>query len=104
MTEGFAGYVRINVKPEMLEQFKELAIEVGDAMSKEPEFEHAWVHTVAGDPHAFFVYEAWSCSLEYFYEELRNKPYRHRFEAALESMTTAEREIVILDNFAAYPG
>lgn len=104
MSEGFAGYVMFKVKPEMLEQFKALATEVGDAMSKEPEFDHAWVHTVVDDPTRFFVYEAWSCSLEYFMKELRNKPYRHQFEAALESMTTEERNIVILDYFASYPG
>lgn len=104
MSEGFAGYVTIKVLPEKLEQFKALATEVGDAMSKEKEFDHAWVHTLVDDPHTFFVYEAWSCSLEYFMTELRNKPYRHRFEAELDSMTTEPREIVILDNFASYPG
>lgn len=104
MSEGFAGTVTIKVKPEKVELFKELATEVGDAMSQEPEFKHAWVHTLADDPTTFLVYEAWSCSFEYFMEELRNKPYRHRFEAELESMTIGEREIVILDYVISYPG
>ena len=104
MSEGFAGTVTIKVKPEKVELFKTLAREVGDAMSQEPEFDHAWVHTLVDDPMTFFVYEAWACSLEYFMEHLRNKPYRHRFEAELDSMSVGEREIVILDYVASYPG
>lgn len=103
MSEGFAGTVTIKVKPGKVELFKTLAGEVGDAMCKEPEFAHAWVHTKADDPLTFVVYEAWSCSYEYFMEHLRNKPYRHRFESEIDSFAT-EREIVILDYVASYPG
>lgn len=104
MSDGFAGIVTIKLKPEKVEQFKAMATEVGDAMSKEKEFKHAWVHTLADDPTTIVVYEAWSCSYDYFMAELRNKPYRHRFEAELDSMTLEARKIEILDYVLSWPG
>ena len=104
MSDGFAGIVTVKLKPEKVEQFIALATEVGDAMSKEKEFKHAWVHTLADDPTTIIVYEAWLCSYDYFMDELRNKPYRHRFESELEDMAIGERKIEILDYIISYPG
>lgn len=104
MSQGFAGIVTIRLKPESIERFKAMAIEAAEAMSKEKEFKHAWVHTVVGDPTTLFVYEAWSCSYDYFVKELRTKPYRHQLNAALDGMTPEERQFAILDYVASYPG
>ena len=104
MSEGFAGIVTIKLKPGKVEQFIELASEVGDAMSNEKEFKHAWVHTLADDPDTIVVYEAWSCTYDYFMSELRNKPYRSRFEAELGGLSLGERKIEILNYAIAYPG
>ena len=104
MSEGFAGIVTIKLKPEKVEQFKALAIEAADAMSKEKQFKHAWIHSQANDPMTIVVYEAWSCTYDYFVKELRIKPYRHRLNALLDSMTPEERTFAILDYVASYPG
>ena len=104
MSDGFAGLVTIKLKPGKMDQFIELATEVGDAMSTEKEFEHAWVHTLADDPTTIIVYEAWSCTYDYFMQELRNKPYRSRFEAELGDMSIGERKIEILNYAINYPG
>jgi quinol monooxygenase YgiN len=104
MSDGFAGIVTVKLKPGMAEQFIAIAREVGDAMSKEKEFERAWVHTRADDPDIIVVYEAWSCTYDYFMKELRNKPYRDRFEAEIGNMATAERKIEILNYAISYPG
>lgn len=104
MSEGFAGIVTVRIKPGSVEHFLEVAKEVGDAMSQEKEFKHAWVHTLAEDPNTIVVYEAWSCSYEYFMRELRNKPYRSRFEAEIGNLAYGERKIEILDYVLNYPG
>ena len=104
MSDGFAGIVTIKLKPDKVDQFIDLATEVGDAMSKEKEFKHAWVHTLADDPTTIVVYEAWSCTYDYFMKELRNKPYRSRFEAELGDMSFGERKIEILNYAINYPG
>lgn len=104
MSDGFAAIVTIKVKPEIVDHFMALSAEVGNAMSKEKEFKHAWVHTLADDPTKFFVYEAWSCSYDYFMKELRNKPYRDRFETEIGNMAFEERKIEILNYVLSYPG
>ena len=104
MSDGFAGIVTIKLKPGKVQQFIDLATEVGDAMSKEPEFKHAWIHTQAEDPTTIVVYEAWACTYEHFMEELRNKPYRARFEAELGDMSVGERRIEILNYAVSWPG
>ncbi len=104
MSEEFAATVTVKVRPEKLEVFKALSSEVMDAMSKEKEFKHTWVHTLVDDPYTFFAYEGWACSLDHFMRELMNKPYRRRFEAELESMTVGERKIQIFNYVASYPG
>ena len=104
MSEGFAAIVTVKLKPEMVEQYIAIATEVGDAMNKEKEFKHAWVHTLADDPTTIIVYEAWSCTFEYFMKELWNKPYRGRFEAEIGNMAAVERKIEILNYAISYPG
>lgn len=104
MSSGFAAIVSVKLKPEMMERYLALASEVGEAMSQEEEFKHAWVHTLADDPTTVVVYEAWSCTIEYFMRELMTKPYRHRFEAELGDMSSVERRIEILNYAISYPG
>ena len=104
MSDGFAAIVTVKLKPEMVEHFIAIATEVGDAMSKENEFKHAWVHTLADDPTKIIVYEAWSCTYDYFMRELWNKPYRRRFEAEIGDIAFEERKIEILNYAISYPG
>lgn len=104
MSQGFAGTVTIKLKSEKVEQFRALATKAAEAMSKEQECKQVLVHTLVDDPTTFFVYEAWSCSYEYFVNELRNKPYRHELNAVLGRMTVEERKVALLDYVASYPG
>ena len=104
MNDGFAAIVTVKLKPELVEQYLTLAAEVGDAMSKEKEFKHAWVHTLVGDENTIIVYEAWSCTYDYFMKELWDKPYRNRFEAEIGNMAFEQRKIEILNYALSYPG
>lgn len=103
MSQGFAGTVTIKLTPDKVEQFRALATEAAEAMSKEKECKQVSVHTLADDPTTIFVYEAWSCSYDYFVEELRNKPYRRNLNAALGSMTPEERKVALLDHVVSFP-
>ena len=104
MSEGFAAIVTVKLKPDLVERYMAVAAEVGDAMSQEKEFKHAWVHTLADDPTTIVVYEAWSCTYAYFMKELWNKPYRNQFEAEIENLAFEERRIEILKYALSYPG
>ena len=104
MSDGFAAIVTVKLKPEMVEKYLEVATEVGEAMSQEKEFKHTWVHTRADDPTTIVVYEAWSCSYDYFMEHLWKARYRGRFEAEIGDMAYEERRIEILNYVLSYPG
>lgn len=104
MSDGFAAIVTVKLKPEMVDRYLALATEVGDAMSREEAFKHAWVHTRLDDPTTIIVYEAWACSYEDFMRDLWNAPYRSRFETELGSMAFEDRKIEILEYAISYPG
>ena len=103
MDQGFAGIVTLKLRAEDIEEFKAIATEAADAMSDEKEFQHLSIYTLAGDPNTLVVFEAWSCNYEHFTNELRNKPYRNRLNAALGSMSAEERQIALLDHIASFP-
>ena len=104
MSDGFAATVTIKFKPGKVQRYLELATKIGDAMSKEDEFKHAWIHTLAGDPDTIIIYEAWSCSYDHFMKDLVNRPYRAEFEAELGEMSVGERKIDILNYALSWPG
>jgi quinol monooxygenase YgiN len=70
MKDGFAAVVHLKIKPEKLDRIKALLADVGDAMSAEKEFVHAWVHHSKDDPTSLVIYEAWSCDIDYFMKNL----------------------------------
>lgn len=104
MSDGFAGFVTMKVQADKVDQFRALAIEVADAMSKEKGFERASVHTFADDPTTFFIYEAWSCSYDHFVAEIRNRSYRLKFNELIDSMSSEDRKVALLNNVASYSG
>ena len=104
MTEGFAAIVTLKARPASLDQLKARLSEIGTAMSQEQEFKHAWVHALADDPNTVLIYEAWSCSFEYFMDNLFTRPYRHDYEAELTDMLREERKIEIFNYVQSYPG
>lgn len=104
MTDGFAAVVTLKVKPDDLERFTARLAEIGGAMSQEKEFKHAWVHALADDPTTIVIYEAWSCDVDYFMDNLFTKPYRHDYEAELTDMLREDRRIEIVNYVQCYPG
>lgn len=104
MTEGFAAVVTLKVKPDQLDRFTARLSEIGRAMSQEKEFKHAWVLALAEDPTTITIYEAWSCDVGYFMDNLMSKPYRHDYEAELGDMLREDRKIEIFNYVQSYPG
>lgn len=104
MTAGFAAIVTLKVMPGKVEKLLSRLAEIGEAMSHEKEFSHAWVHSLAEDPTTIVIYEAWLCDVDYFMNNLFTKAYRHTYEAELAEMLREERSIEIFDYVQSYPG
>jgi quinol monooxygenase YgiN len=104
MNDGFAAVVRLKIKPEKLDKIKALLADVGEAMSAEKEFVHAWVHHSKDDPTSLVIYEAWSCDIDYFMENLFSKSYRKTYEAEISTALREERNIEVLNYVQSYPG
>jgi quinol monooxygenase YgiN len=104
MKDGFAAVVHLKIKAEKLDRIKALLSEVGDAMSSEKEFVHAWVHHSKDDPTSLVIYEAWSCDIDYFMQNLFTKSYRKAYEAEISGALQEERNIEVLDYVQRYPG
>jgi quinol monooxygenase YgiN len=103
MKDGFAAVVRLKIKPGKVDRIKALLVEVGDAMSAETEFVHAWVHEPIDDPASLVIYEAWSCDIDYFMQNLFSKPYRKTYEEELSEALEEERRIEVLNYVKSYP-
>ncbi len=104
MSQGFAAIVTLKVRPEKLTEFKQRLGQIGEAMSQEEDFVHAWVHAVADDPSTLIIYEAWACSVAHFMDNHFKRPYRTDYEAELTSSLREERQIQIVDYVQSYPG
>jgi quinol monooxygenase YgiN len=103
MSNGFAAVVTLRIREEKLEKVKTLLGEIGYAMSAEPEFVHAWVHASKDDPATLVIYEAWSCDISYFMDNLFRKPYRKAYEEEISVSLKEDRRIEVLDYIHHFP-
>ena len=89
-------YVKLFVKPEHVEEWKQAVHEIIDAMSREEAFVSCHLHQDSQDPNLFTLYERWrEPSVEAFIAH-QMKPYRLAYDAKLERLLQRPREPQIL--------
>jgi quinol monooxygenase YgiN len=100
MSNELAFYVTFNVKPERVEEWKEAALKVLNAMCKEDTFVACYMHQDSEDANKFTLYERWSePSREAFMKnQLEAKDYRKEYEERLPDMLQSPRKIDFLDS------
>ena len=89
-------YVRLHVKPNCVQDWKQAFHAIVEEMSKENAFVSCYLHQDASDKTLFTLYERWAePSVEAFLKN-QMKPYRVEYEAKLESLLQRPREAQIL--------
>lgn len=102
MKQTTAFIVRLPGKPEHAAELEQRLLPILDAMSREPDFLHTWLHRAADDPDTLVLYEVWACSREEFLARHLAKPYRQDYEAALPRLLRQPRTIEFLDPSRSY--
>ena len=89
-------YVKLYVKPDRVDDWKEAVHTIIEAMSKEEAFISCYMHQDAHDETLFTLYERWAePSVEAFLQN-QMKPYRIEYDAKLEDLLQRPREPQIL--------
>jgi quinol monooxygenase YgiN len=89
-------YVKLYVKPDRVEEWKEAVHTIIEAMKEEEAFISCYLHQDANDPTHFTLYERWAePSVEAFITN-QMKPYRVEYDAKLEDLLQRPREPQIL--------
>lgn len=95
-SDDLVFYVKLHVKPEAVDEWRQALDEIVDAMSKETAFIACYLHRDAQDEHLFTLYERWAePSVEAFLSN-QMKPYRVAYEAKLEHLLQRPREPQVL--------
>jgi len=92
-------YVNFHVKPDRVEEWKQGALGVLEAMAHEDPFVMARLHQDANDPTKFSLYERWNePSMDAFVEnQLKGKAYRDEYEKVLPELLQSPRTFTVLD-------
>ena len=94
--ENLIFYVKLYVRPDRVDDWKEAVNAVIEEMSKEEAFISCDLHQDANDEHLFTLYEQWAePSVEAFLKN-QDKPYRAAYEAKLGSLLARPREPQVL--------
>lgn len=89
-------YVKLHVKPERVQEWRQAFQEIVEAMSKEATFVACHLHQDASDANLFTLYERWAePSVDAFLKN-QMKPYRTRYDAKLPDLLQRPREAQIL--------
>lgn len=89
-------YVKLHVKPDCIQEWRQAFHEIVEVMSKEKAFVACYLHQDANDNSLFTLYERWAePSVEAFLKN-QMKPYRVEYDAKLESLLQRPREAQIL--------
>ena len=89
-------YVKLHVKPDCIQEWRQAFHEIVEAMSSEKAFVACYLHQDANDSSLFTLYERWAePSVEAFLKN-QMKPYRVEYDAKLESLLQRPREAQIL--------
>lgn len=94
--EDLVFYVKLHVKPERVDEWREAVTEIIEKMSREDSFVSCQLHRDAQDPNLFTLYERWrEPSVEVFLQR-QAKPYREAYEARLPELLQRPREPAVL--------
>lgn len=89
-------YVKLTVKPECVETWKQAVTEMIELMSREEAFISCYLHQDSRDPNLFTLYERWiERSVEDFLSH-QMKPYRVEYDAKLPALLQRPREAAVL--------
>jgi len=95
-TEDLIFYVKLHVRPDRVDEWREAVNTVIDEMSKEEAFISCDLHQDANDESLFTLYEKWAePSVEAFLKN-QAKPYRAAYEGKLETLLRRPREPQVL--------
>ncbi len=91
-------YVQLHVKPEYVQEWKDVVMEVIDHMSKETTFVTCYLHQDAEDANRFSLYERWNePTVEAFVKnQMEAKLYRKSYEEKLPAMLQSPRTVSVL--------
>lgn len=89
-------YVKLFVKPECVQEWKDAVREVIAEMSKEDAFVSCYMHRDAQDATQFTLYERWAEPSVAAFLEHQAKPYRVAYDAKLERLLQRPREPQVL--------
>ncbi len=91
-------YVKLELKPEYVEEWKAAVVAVIEQMSCESAFVSCSLQQDIGDPASFTLYERWrEPSVEAFIEnQFEGKEYRQEYEARLPAMLRTPRAPTVL--------
>ena len=89
-------YVKLHVKPECIDEWKQAVGEIVGHMSNEEAFVSCYLHQDTQDPNLFVLYERWSePGVEAFLQN-QDTPYRRAYEARLPALLQRPREPSVL--------
>ena len=95
-SEHLVFYVKLYVKPELVEEWKAAVTTTIEAMAKEQAFISCHLHQDAHEENLFTLYERWAePSVEAFLKN-QMKPYRIEYDAKLEDLLQRPREPQVL--------
>ena len=91
-------YVRLELKPECVEEWQAAVTDVIERMSREATFVSCSMQQDAEDPTCFTLYERWSePSVDAFIRnQFEGKSYRQAYEARLPAMLRTPRATTVL--------
>lgn len=91
-------YVRLELKPERVEEWRAAVLDLIERMSNETTFVSCSLQQDLQDPACFTLYERWSePSVEAFLRnQFEGKAYRQEYEARLPSMLRTPRATSVL--------
>jgi quinol monooxygenase YgiN len=89
-------YVKLQVKPDCVEEWQRAFAEIVELMSQEEAFVSCYLHQDTQDPNLFTLYERWNeRSVEDFLKH-QMKPYRLAYDAKLPALLERPREPAVL--------
>jgi quinol monooxygenase YgiN len=89
-------YVKLYVKPECIDAWKDAVHEIIEAMSEEEAFVSCFLHQDSQDQTQFTLYERWREPSVVAFLEHQTKPYRIAYDAKLEHLLQRPREPQVL--------
>ena len=96
LSDDLVFYVKLHVKPDRVEEWKQAFHSVAEEMSRESAFVSCYLHQDASDATLFTLYERWAePSVEAFLKN-QMKPYRVEYDAKLDGLLQRPREPQIL--------